>query len=72
MKVPFSDDFGRFLLLPSTQKDKKKNSAMDHFCSVADEIVRDLKMQFSANPNLEGPKAIFCMAHHLAYRQQAI
>lgn len=49
----------------------KKNSALIHFCAVADEIVRDSKFAFSANLDFECPNAIFCMAHHLAYREQA-
>lgn len=69
--MPFSDDFERFYTHTHLEKGKKKNPALIHFCSVADEIVRDLKIGFSVNPILERRNAIFCMAHHLAYRTQA-
>lgn len=65
--MPFSDDFERFLTLKQLEKGKKKNPALIHFCSVADEIVRDLKIGFSENPNLERREAVFCMAQPLAY-----
>jgi tRNA 2-selenouridine synthase SelU len=45
---------------------------MIHFCSVADENVRDLKIDFSPNPDLKCPEAVFCMAHPLAIRVQAM
>jgi hypothetical protein len=48
------------------EKGKEKNSTLIHFCSVADEIVRDLKIGFFENLDFEFPMAIFCMAQPLA------
>lgn len=42
-------------------------SALIHFCSVADKIVRGLIFSFYSNPNLEGLEAIFRMAQPLAH-----
>jgi len=64
--VPFSDDFGCFLIQTFSEKGKEKNSTLIHFCSVADEIVRDLKIGFFENLDFECPMAIFCMAQPLA------
>ncbi|MBN7812994.1 hypothetical protein J0A68_18705 [Algoriphagus sp. H41] len=65
-KGPFSDKLGGFLLQLFLEGQRINISPLIHFCSVADENVRDLKIDFFANPGLECPEAIFCMAQPLA------
>ncbi|RIW12935.1 hypothetical protein D0X99_17735 [Algoriphagus lacus] len=71
LKVPFSDDFGRFWILLFKVKVTKYNHALIHFCSPANKNVRDSRFPFSANTDFELAGAIFCMAQPLAHRGQA-
>ncbi|WP_157373307.1 hypothetical protein [Algoriphagus terrigena] len=70
-KVPFSDDLSSFWLQLFLEEGRKKKPSLIHFCSVADENVRESKTAFSANAVLECPEAIFCMAQPLAHGGRA-